>query len=104
VQNDRVGQTQGRPDETERDGRIQDHQSGTDVGGEVADPAGKDGVGEQNRLPRALDAKGLAAVEALGVGIRTGQDGDVFGGQAAPQLPEVRLYAADLGREVVGDK
>ena len=33
-----------------------------------------------------------------------GEHGDVVGRQPPPQLPEVRLDAADLGREVVGDE
>ena len=36
--------------------------------------------------------------------MRSREDGDLVGRQAAPQLPEIRLDAAMLGREVVRDE
>ena len=49
-------------------------------------------------------AEGLTAIEEIVVGVGTGEHGHVVGRQPAPQLPQVRLDAADLRGEVVGDQ
>ena len=47
---------------------------------------------------------GWAASKASAALVRRGEHGGALGGEPAPQLPQVRLDAAELGREVVGDE
>ena len=51
-----------------------------------------------------LDPERLGGVEVAGVRRGRREHGDPLGRQPPPQLPQVRLDAADLGREVVGDE
>ena len=99
-----VGQLERRPDEPERHGRVEHHELGTEVGGEVVDPLHHQRVRQQNRLPDTLDAIRLGGIELLGAGVRAGQHRELVGWEAAPPLPQQVLDPADLGWVVVGDE
>ena len=95
---------ESRPQPAERQCRIEQHEVGTDLVGETID-APHQRVGRQQPAGAvALDPDGLAAIELCGSRMRGGEDRGRLGRQSPPQLPEVRLDATELGREVVGDE
>ena len=69
--------------------------------GQLPDPAGEVGLGQQDRLPRPDHPEGLLAVPPGRARVGGGEDRDVVGRQPAPQLPQVRLDPPDLGGKVV---
>jgi hypothetical protein len=104
VQYEPVRQLQRRADQSERHGRVEDHEVGPDILGQVVDLLDHPRMREQHWLTRALDAVGLAGIEFGRARVRAGEHGERFGRQATPPFPQQRLDAADLGREVVGDQ
>jgi hypothetical protein len=104
VQHEVVRQLQRRPDETERDGGVEDHEVGAEVLRQVVDLLDHPRMREQYRLACAFDAVGLAGVEFGRARVRAGEHGERLGRQPTPPFPEQRLDAADLGWEVVGDQ
>ena len=100
----RVRVVESGPEEAERQGRVEDDELGADLVGERVDLATQDGVRQQHRLLAAHDPEGLLGIPGGGAVVRRGEDGDLVGGQPAPQLPQVGLDAAELRREVVGDE
>ena len=104
VQDHAVGTSQVGAQEADREGRVQDHELGADLVGQRVDAAGEEGLREQHRVPAAHHPEGLVGVELGGPVVGRGEDGERLCGQPPPQLPEVGLDPAELGREVVGDE
>ncbi len=104
VQDHGVRQAQGRTDQPQRHGGVEDHRLRPDLRRQPPDPASQHRVREQDGLPGPLDAKGLIPVEEVVVHVRGGEHGDVVRRQPTPQLPEVGLDPADLRGKVVGDE
>ena len=104
VQHEVVRQLQRRTDQAERHRRVEHDQVGTEVAGEVVDLAHHPRVRQQKRFTGALDAERLVGVERRGIGVRARQHREPVARKAPPPLPEQRLDAADLGREVVRDE
>jgi hypothetical protein len=92
------------PEGADGKGRVEQDQLGADVVGQGVDAPAEAGPGQEELLGRPVDPVGLLGVPLGGTGPRGGEDGDVLGREPAPQLPEVRLDPAELGREVVGDE
>ena len=104
VQHDVVRQLQRRPDESERHRRVEHDEVGADVGGQRVDPRHHRWVREQHRLTHPLHPERLGGVELGRPGVRAGEHGERVRRQAPPPLPQQRLDAADLRREVVRDE
>ena len=71
---------------------------------QLAQVAHQPGCRCQHRQPRSLDAEPLVPVEGGGATVGRRENGELFWGQPAEQLVEVRLDPAELGREIVGDE
>jgi hypothetical protein len=104
VQHDVVRQAQRRSDHAQRHRRVEHHQVGADLLRQRVDPLDHPRVRQQDRLAGAFDVERLCGVELGGALVGAGEHGEGVGWQPTPPLPQQRLDAADLGREVVGDE
>src|SRR5581483_5920047 len=93
-----------RTDRADREHRIDEDHVGTQLARERVDVARERRRRQQERLLRAHDAVRLLGVEGRVTVVRRRQHGRVRGRQPPPQLAQVRLDAAELGREVVRDE
>ena len=95
---------QARSDEPEREHRIDEHDVGADLTRERAGALRHRARRQQHARLHPFDAEVERGVERGRAGMRRGEHGRLPRRQSLPQLREVRLDAADLGREVVGDE
>ncbi len=98
------GRRSDGPTRPERERRVEHDEVGADAGGHLVDAGHHPRVRQQRRLAHPLDVERLGAIELLGPGVRTGQHGARLRRQPSPPLPQQRLDAADLRREVVRDQ
>ena len=95
---------QPRADQPEREHRIDEDHVGPYLAGQRVGPARHRARRPQHGALHALDAEGEAGVELRRVRVRCGEHRRLLGRQPLPELRQVRLDPADLGREVVGDE
>ena len=105
VRDHHVGRgAQAGSDEPEREHRVEeDHISGHLACERVGAPRDR-GCRQQHPAAHALDAEVEPVVQRGRVVMGSGENGRLPGRQALPELRQVRLDAADLGREVVRDE
>ena len=104
-----VGDAEVRAEEPERERRVeQDQVDPVLIDAPAHGAASTRGGEEEDGLGHPLDVDpppGLLGVEGCGTVVRRCGEDHVGGGvEPLPQLPQVTLDTADLGREVVGDE
>ena len=104
MKDDGIRQAEAGPDQPERQRRVEHDERGAGVGGFLADPPDERRRREQHGVRCAVHGEGLGSVPSAAGLLPGGQNGDVARRQSTPQLPQVGLDPADLGREVVGDE
>ena len=98
-----VRKRQAAGEQPERERRIEHHQLGSGLGGRRLDAAQERRRGEQH-APGTPHRELLRGVELFRTWVRGRQDRGAPCGQTTPELPQVVLDAAELGRKVVGDE
>ena len=99
-----VGQIQRRPNQSERDRRIEHHEVCPEIVCEVVDAFHHPRMRQQHRFTRAFNAIWLVCIERCGPFIGTCEDGKAVRRQPTPPFPEQRLDATDLRWIVVRDE
>ena len=95
VQHQPVRLGQRGSEQADRQRGVEHHEVGGDVGRERSMRRASRGVGSNTRSRVAHDPERLLRIPLGGAAMRSREDRDLVGRQSAPQLPEVRLDAAD---------
>ena len=104
VNHDGVGHGEPAAHVSKREGGVENRERGAGAGNDGVDARRNGAHREQHLLVSALDAERLGGVEGGVARVGGREDRKAIGRQPAPQLPQVGLDAAQLGREVVGDE
>ena len=104
VEHDAVAVSQAQADEPYRQRGIEHDDLRTDFVRQRVDVSSDPPCRPQDLVLHPLHAEGLFAIPLARAAVRRGEHRRSLRRQSAPQLPQVRLNAAELRREVVGDE